>query len=278
MKYFPSQTPKNGQENQNLVHLVGPDGWQFSVNRTPENTTQFQVSKTSRHEETLNLPNADLDSPTPVPLAESFTVEPPAVPEHLQNVESIDGNAMMASLIAGGVMKWRVRRMQKGIQRQGDLDAHSGVATKIVERHDEVKPYNPLAGFGKTHRSDKIPEGGLVMKKHSPVRTTESRTRTQERSALRANLREDAINNRVGRADKYTDLYGEVILDKKELKKELKNGGYSYQQKKAMKQAGRKARRLTKTSGRINNRLARQAEGNDLHGKKIKAVKKITGN
>jgi hypothetical protein len=290
METFSQPQPEQNTQTPNVIKLIGPDGHIFTVNASSTVETQPQVS----------TEHLDID----IPLPTFDTIEQPVVAsaEQLQPVEAIDGNVMMASLIAGGILRFRNRRDAKGAQRRSDASAHREAAIETLHRHrtqgtldydaqfgnQDVFPkpkddqfqssYNPLSGFGKTHMKAKIPQGGLVMNKPKPVEVTSARTRTQNRASLRANLREDAINNRVGRADKYIDLHGPVILDKKALKDEIKNGNYSNEQKKAMKQAGRKARRLLGTSARINGRLGRQARGEDLHGKAIKATQKITRN
>ncbi len=191
------------------------------------------------------------------------------------------------------------RRERAANRRASDLEQHRAGAVDALERHqtpsrsaipnpnrryprqnDPGYPqrFDPVQQFANTHRRRRL-ANPIQHDSFTPppaVPASDARNERQERSQLRANLREDAANRRFARAEKLRQLYGNAIMGTKdELEDYIAQNDFPKKYVNSLRKAGKVARRNLRSTRRINDRLARQANSDDIPGLMTRASQRL---
>lgn len=287
------------------INLVGPDGWEFSV--AVDNTVET-IDTTPNTEQLLRPVNEFGDSAAQTMEKSSMGID--TIDIHPATIALGGAVIVTGAILAHRALRRPTRfnnipgpiigtRKERAAQRRvNDSTAHTLAARHTLDRFQTEstlvaqraagtadtypKPtdttFSPqidrVANFKKGHRSRKL-EDPIQHESFTPAIPPVERTRTQQRASLRANLREDAINARIARVDKYRQLYGDIIYSSEDVDNFIANNRISSKEARSLRKASRLAQKLLRSEDRIQNRLIRQASGKDLHGRKISGTQKI---
>lgn len=153
----------------------------------------------------------------------------------------------------GGTTRWFSKKLSARLD-------HSKEAAKESIAQTLPKPqYDPLRTWQSSHRTRKLGAGLQPERQptQNPLTGREDRATT---SAMRANLRRDAIDRRRMNIEELERLYGFDISDKQAVKDVLSKGDFTIPQSIRMRIDSLEARKLRKSMRRINYRLYKQRD------------------
>ena len=158
-----------------------------------------------------------------------------------------------------------------GRRKYGDTgDLMTDIQSQISGTRAESSTHDPLSSFHKKHRSSRTGFGFTTDTQVGyPAVDLSSGARTwmQRQHEVRQTRRIDAINSRALKIKNIVNTYGDVdILDKDTREAQIKTGRYSRGQRKAIRAAGRQARKNLRSLSRIDQRIHRSEDNNDLPG------------
>ncbi len=162
-------------------------------------------------------------------------------------------------------------------QSRKDLADSYGVRDRYPRTTDPafMPEFDYIKAFSKTHMQRRL-QDPINPRSFSPNPASSANNYREDNAHIKAGLRADARRTRVGEIDRLKTLYGDIVsAPKNELEEYINQGNFPKKYEKSLLKAGKKVRRRQRSAKRIDNRLIRQANGNDIPGRIARASQLI---